>query len=73
MGTAQEIKFKTHKEVVMKTIKRFLADIEGQDFAEYALILGAVAVVALAVISSYKNELTNAFNQAIAALQAASN
>ena len=57
----------------MKTIKRFLADTEGQDFAEYALILGAIAVVALAVISSYKMELTNAFNQAIAALQAASN
>jgi Flp pilus assembly pilin Flp len=73
MGTALKIKFKTHKEVVMKTIKRFLADSDGQDFAEYALILGAVAVVALAVISSYKNELTNAFNQAIAALQAASN
>ena len=57
----------------MKTIKRFLSDTEAQDFAEYALILGAIAVVALAVISSYKNELTNAFNQAIAALQAASN
>jgi Flp pilus assembly pilin Flp len=57
----------------MKTIKHFFADSGGQDFAEYALILGAVAVVALAVISSYKTELTNAFNQAIAALQAASN
>ena len=56
----------------MKTIKRFLADSEGQDFAEYALLLGAIAVVALAVISSYKNELLNAFNRAIAALQAAS-
>ncbi len=57
----------------MKTLKRFLADSEGQDFAEYALLLGAIAVVALAVISSYKNELLNAFNRAIAALQAASN
>jgi Flp pilus assembly pilin Flp len=57
----------------MKTIKRFLADTEGQDFAEYALLLGAIAVVALAVIASYKNELLNAFNRAIAALQAASN
>jgi Flp pilus assembly pilin Flp len=57
----------------MKTIKRFLADSEGQDFAEYALLLGAIAVVALAVIASYKNELLNAFNRAIAALQAASN
>jgi len=57
----------------MKSIQYFLADSEGQDFAEYALLLGAIAVVALAVISSYKNELLNAFNRAIAALQAASN
>jgi Flp pilus assembly pilin Flp len=57
----------------MKTIKRFIKDDQGQDFAEYALLLGAIAVVALAVISSYKNELLNAFNRAIAALQAASN
>jgi Flp pilus assembly pilin Flp len=54
-------------------MKRFIQDEEGQDFAEYALILGAIAVVALAVISSYKTELMNAFNQAIAALQAAAN
>jgi Flp pilus assembly pilin Flp len=52
---------------------RFIKDERGQDFAEYALILGAVAVVALAVLASYKTELTNAFNRAIAALQAASN
>ena len=52
-------------------IVRFLQDDEGQDFAEYALILGAIAVVALAVISQYKEELLNAFQTAIAALQAA--
>ena len=57
----------------MKTLIRFIKDDQGQDFAEYALILGAIAVVALAVLSSYKTELTNAFNAAIAALQAASN
>ena len=50
---------------------RFLQDSSGQDFAEYALILGAIAVVALAVISAYKNELLTAFQNAIAALQAA--
>jgi Flp pilus assembly pilin Flp len=55
----------------MKIMKRFLADDRGQDFAEYALLLGAVAVVALAVLASYKNQLLNAFNRAIAALQAA--
>ena len=57
----------------MKTIKRFIQDQQGQDFAEYALLLGAIAVVALAVMASYKNELLNAFNRAIAALRAASN
>jgi Flp pilus assembly pilin Flp len=56
----------------MKTLKRFIIDEGGQDFAEYALILGAIAVVALAVIAAYKDELTNAFNKAISALQAAS-
>jgi Flp pilus assembly pilin Flp len=75
MDTAQNSnpKPKKHKEVEMKTIQRFLKEDQGQDFAEYALLLGAIAVVALAVIASYKNELLNAFNRAIAALQAASN
>ncbi len=50
---------------------RFLSDEEGQDFAEYALILGAVGVVALAVIVRYRNELMAAFNQGIEALRAA--
>lgn len=50
---------------------KFLADEEGQDFAEYALILGAVGVVALAVIVRYREELTAAFNQGIEALRAA--
>ena len=32
-------------------IKRFIFEEQGQDFAEYALILGAVGVVAIAVTS----------------------
>jgi Flp pilus assembly pilin Flp len=35
---------------MLKTFLRFLKEEEGQDFAEYALILGAVGVVAIAVI-----------------------
>ena len=50
---------------------RFLLDQEGQDFAEYALILGAVGVVALAVIVRYREELMAAFEQGIQALRAA--
>jgi len=50
---------------------KFLSDEEGQDFAEYAMILGAVGVVALAVIVRYREELMAAFNQGIEALRAA--
>jgi Flp pilus assembly pilin Flp len=53
------------------TFIRFLLDQEGQDFAEYALILGAVGVVALAVIVRYREELMAAFEQGIQALRAA--
>jgi Flp pilus assembly pilin Flp len=53
------------------TFLRFLLDQEGQDFAEYALILGAVGVVALAVIVRYREELMASFEQGIQALRAA--
>jgi Flp pilus assembly pilin Flp len=57
---------------MIQKLNGFLKEEEGQDFAEYALILGAIAVVALAVIANYRAELTNAFNRAIEALQMAS-
>lgn len=44
---------------------------KGQDFPEYALILGTVAVIALAVLAPLRQAIINAFNFAIAALQAA--
>lgn len=56
---------------VKKQAFAFLVDEEGQDFAEYALILGAVGVVAIAVIVRYRNELIASFNQGIEALRAA--
>ena len=49
----------------------FIKDDTGQDFAEYALILGAVAIVALAVLGPFKTELRAAFQTAINALRAA--
>jgi len=52
-------------------VLRFIRDDSGQDFAEYALILGAVGAVAIAVIARYKEELIAAFNTGIQALQAA--
>ena len=56
---------------MLKTLVRFVREEEGQDFAEYALILGAVGVVAIAVIARYKNELMAAFDAGIEALRQA--
>ncbi len=56
---------------MLKLLKRFIREEDGQDFAEYALILGAVGVVALAVIARYRNELQAAFEAGIQALRAA--
>lgn len=44
---------------------------KGQDFPEYALILGTIAIIALAVLAPLRTAIINAFNFAIAALQAA--
>lgn len=52
-------------------LKRFVREEEGQDFAEYALILGAVGVVAIAVIARYREELQAAFEAGIQALRMA--
>ena len=52
-------------------LKRFIREEDGQDFAEYALILGAIGVVAIAVIARYRNELIAAFNAGINALRMA--
>ncbi len=56
---------------MIKLLKRFVREEDGQDFAEYALILGAVGVVAIAVIARYRNELQAAFEAGIQALRAA--
>ena len=56
---------------MLKLLKRFMREEDGQDFAEYALILGAVGVVAIAVIARYRNELQAAFEAGIQALRAA--
>ena len=56
---------------MFKLFKRFIHEDSGQDFAEYALILGAIGVVAIAVIARYRNELQAAFEAGIQALQAA--
>lgn len=55
----------------MDLFRSFLKDERGQDFAEYSLLLGAIAAVAGAVILRYKNELKASFDAAIDQLQEA--
>jgi Flp pilus assembly pilin Flp len=63
--------FFTRSLTMIQHLRRFVVEEEGQDFAEYALILGAVGVVAIAVIARYRNELQAAFEAGIQALRAA--
>lgn len=56
---------------MLNLLKRFIREEDGQDFAEYALILGAVGVVAIAVIARYREELQAAFEAGIQALRMA--
>jgi Flp pilus assembly pilin Flp len=50
---------------MFQLVKRFIHDERGQDFAEYALILGAVGVVEIAAIAHYKTELLAGFEDGI--------
>jgi Flp pilus assembly pilin Flp len=71
-GRSTASRFLFQKEIPMfKLLQRFLREEDGQDFAEYALILGAVGVVAIAVIARYRNELIAAFEAGIEALRMA--
>jgi len=56
---------------MLELLKKFIREEDGQDFAEYALILGAIGVVAIAVIARYRNELIAAFEAGIEALRMA--
>ena len=53
----------------MKEFFRFLTDDEGQDLSEYVAILGAVAVVAAAVVYRYRDRLMSLWNNAISSLR----
>jgi len=71
-GSSTASRFSFQKGDSMFTLfKRFIREDDGQDFAEYALILGAIGVVAIAVIARYRNELIAAFEAGIEALRMA--
>ena len=56
---------------MFKKIKALSQDEEGQDFGEYALIFGAIGVIAMAVIPQFREAVINAFQTGINALNMA--
>jgi pilus assembly protein Flp/PilA len=51
-----------------KLIQRFLRDEEGQDLAEYALLLGLIAVVVAAAVTTLQQAISPQFTGAAGVL-----
>jgi pilus assembly protein Flp/PilA len=43
-------------------IKRMLVEEEGQGMTEYALVLGVIAIGAIALITAFRTQVTNLWN-----------
>lgn len=57
----------TMEEIVNKLIRSVWSNDDGQDLAEYGLLLALIAVVVAAVIIAFQGAIVAAFNNAIAA------
>jgi Flp pilus assembly pilin Flp len=56
------------KEKDMKTVLRFLRDERGTETVEWAIVLGIIAVGAIAAAATIGTFVTNSFNNLVAAL-----
>ena len=56
---------------MMNLFVEFLLDEAGQDFAEYALLLAAIGVVAVVMIPQFRTALFAAFQKGVDALRVA--
>jgi pilus assembly protein Flp/PilA len=48
---------------LQSAVNRFMQDEEGASMAEYALLLGVIAVALIAVIATFRNEIAGVFNR----------
>ena len=55
----------------MEKIKRFLNNEDGASMAEYALLVGLIAVALIAAITAFRGSIIATFNRVTAALDAA--
>ena len=52
----------------MQTIRRFVQEQEGASAAEYAILLGLIAVALIAVMTNFRTAIQNTFTNATNAL-----
>jgi pilus assembly protein Flp/PilA len=57
---------------MMQTIRQFVKDEEGVAAAEYAILLGLIAVALITAVVNFRNAIQNAFNNATNALNTGS-
>ncbi|MBI1857936.1 MAG: Flp family type IVb pilin [Candidatus Melainabacteria bacterium] len=55
----------------MNTIANFIRDEEGASMAEYALLVGLIAVALIAAITAFRGSIINTFTRVTNALNAA--
>jgi len=59
--TVQNLKEKTMKNMILKSLNRFHNDEAGQGLVEYALILALVAFAAVVAMQTLAKDINNAF------------
>lgn len=57
--------------MITNTALRFLREEEGASLAEYALLLGVIAVALITVITQFKDSISNIFNKTTNTLNSA--
>jgi pilus assembly protein Flp/PilA len=57
------------EKIMMNTLRKLWSDDEGQDLAEYGLLLALIAVLIVTAISAFKNEISTVFSKAVSVLQ----
>lgn len=55
----------------MNKVKSFILDEEGASMAEYALLVGLIAVALIAAITAFRGSIINTFNRVTSALNTA--
>lgn len=53
------------------TLSRFIREDDGASLAEYALLLGVIAVALIAVITNFRGSIANIFTRTTAVLNSA--